>query len=234
MRYFTGRLAAGPAYARLADQVPTPVLQWTTCQKTDQCATAELPLNYQDPRGATIKVALLQVPALDPRHRLGTIFVNPGGPGDSARAWAALLPQGLPKVILDRFDIVGVDPHGVGGSTPIRCFTTKAAEFRTLAPFTATPFPGTPAQQRSWIGAAQALGQACSTTARSIASAMSTTDDALDMDVLRPPGRLTVVPSTSERSMPGSPSSAHGTPGPRRIRTCTGAHSTTAPPRPSW
>lgn len=174
-----------PGWARLADRVPTPVLHWTTCQQTDQCATAELPLNYHNPRGPKIKVALLRVPALDPQHRLGSIFVNPGGPGDSARDWAALLPQGVPKILLDRFDIVGVDPRGVGGSTPIRCFATKAEQFHALAAFNATPFPATPAQQRAWVGAARALGQACSTTARSTASGMSTTDDALDMDVLR-------------------------------------------------
>ena len=81
---------------------------------------------------------------------------TPGAPATRPRSWAALLPQGLPKVILDRFDIVGVDPRGVGGSTPIRCFATKAAEIRTLAPFTATPFPGTPAQRRPWIRAARA------------------------------------------------------------------------------
>src|SRR5438270_10062660 len=92
--------------ARLADQVPTPVLHWTTCQKTAQCATAELPLHYDDPHGATITLALLRIKAADPRHRLGTLFVNPGGPGDPATDFAALIPQGVPKVILDRFDIV--------------------------------------------------------------------------------------------------------------------------------
>jgi pimeloyl-ACP methyl ester carboxylesterase len=186
----TGTAAAGAgrmsaAYAHLADRVPTPILHWTTCRKTAQCATAELPLDYEHPHGAKIRVALLRIKANDPRHRLGTIFVNPGGPGDSARDWAALLPQGVPKVILDRFDIVGADPRGVGGSTRIRCFATKAEQLRAEAPFTATPFPGTPAQQRSWIDAAEALGRACSTTARPIASAMSTTQNALDMDVLR-------------------------------------------------
>jgi pimeloyl-ACP methyl ester carboxylesterase len=176
---------AGPDWARLADRVPAPVLRWTACQKTDQCATVQLPLSYQRPRGTKIKVALLRIPARDPRRRLGTIFVNPGGPGDSARAWAALLPQGVPAAILDRFDIVGVDPRGVGGSTPLRCFATRAQETRTLAPFSATPFPGTRGQQRAWIRAARALGRACSSTGRQIASAMDTTNDALDMDVLR-------------------------------------------------
>jgi pimeloyl-ACP methyl ester carboxylesterase len=130
-------------------------------------------------------VALLRIRAKDPRDRLGSIFVNPGGPGDPARNLAALAPRFLPAAILDRFDIVGVDPRGVGGSTPVRCFATKAEQTRTLAPFTATPFPDTPAQQRSWVRAATAFGRACSTTGRPIASAMDTTNVALDMDVLR-------------------------------------------------
>jgi pimeloyl-ACP methyl ester carboxylesterase len=171
--------------ARLVDRVPTPVLHWTTCRKTDQCATAELPLDYRHPGGAKIRVALLRVRAEDPGQRQGTIFVNPGGPGDSARSWAARLPRALPRAILDRFDIVGVDPRGVGGSTQIRCFATKAERMRAEAPFTATPFPGTPAQQRARIGAVRIVGRACSSTARPIASAMSTTEDARDLDVLR-------------------------------------------------
>ncbi|MBV9447974.1 MAG: alpha/beta fold hydrolase [Streptosporangiaceae bacterium] len=174
-----------PDWARLVDQVPTPVLHWTTCQQTDQCATAVLPLDYRNPHGATIQVALLRVKAKDPKHRLGTIFVNPGGPGDTARDFAAEVPQAVPRAILDKFDIVGVDPRGTGGSTPIDCFATATERARTEAPLTGTPFPVTPGQQHAWVDAAKALGRACSTTARSIASNMSTTDDALDMDVLR-------------------------------------------------
>ncbi|MFD1542052.1 alpha/beta hydrolase [Nonomuraea guangzhouensis] len=181
----TGADRTSPAEARRVDQVPAPVLHWTRCRKTAQCATAELPLDYDDPHGATIKLALLRVTAKDPRHRLGSLFVNPGGPGDSARDLAEQVPQVVSKTVLDRFDIVGVDPRGVAGSTQVRCFATKTARTRTVAPLTATPFPGTPAGQRSWIGAAQALGRACSTTGRRIASAMSTTEVARDMDVLR-------------------------------------------------
>lgn len=173
--------------ARLAGRVPTPVLHWSTCRKTAQCATTRLPLNYADPRGAQVTLALLRIPAKDPSERLGTIFVNPGGPGDSARdfAYSAAQPPALPKRILDRFDIVGVDPRGVGGSTPIDCFTSPTQRTRTEAPFAATPFPATAAQQQAWIRAGQALGRDCSTTGRPIATAMSSTDDALDLDVLR-------------------------------------------------
>src|SRR5262249_11872013 len=67
----SGHTLTAAAAAHLADRVPTPVLRWTTCRKTDQCATAELPLDYNDPRGARIKVALLRIRAKDPRDRLG-------------------------------------------------------------------------------------------------------------------------------------------------------------------
>jgi pimeloyl-ACP methyl ester carboxylesterase len=181
----TAARPAGSAWARLADRVPAPALHWTTCRKTAQCATAELPLNYHHPHGPTITVALLRIRAKDPRHRLGSLFVNPGGPGDSARDLAQSVQQGgVPRAILDRFDIVGVDPRGVGGSTPLRCFATRAGQIRTEAPLV-PGFPVTTAQRRARIAAAEALGRACAARARSLASAMSTTDDALDLDVLR-------------------------------------------------
>jgi pimeloyl-ACP methyl ester carboxylesterase len=178
-------LAGRTDWARLADRVPTPDLHWTSCRKIAQCASAELPRSYERPHGATIKVALLRIRAAEPRRALGSIFVNPGGPGGSARDLAAEARLFLPPSILDRFTIVGVDPRGVGGSTPLQCFTSRARETRTLAPFTATPFPYTRGQQHSWIAAARELGRACSTTGRAVASAMDTTNDALDMDVLR-------------------------------------------------
>lgn len=179
--------AASSYWARLADRVPAPVLHWTTCRKTAQCATAELPLNYNDPHGPAIRLALLRIKAKGLRGRLGTLFVNPGGPGDPATdfVFSAGKPPAVPASILDRFDIVGVDPRGAGGGTQVRCFAGQAQRARTEDVLTAIPFPVTLAEQRSWIRAAQSLGRACSTTGKAVASAMSSTDDALDMDVLR-------------------------------------------------
>ncbi|GAA1226072.1 alpha/beta hydrolase [Kitasatospora nipponensis] len=174
-----------PAEARRVDQVPTPALHWTTCRQTAECATVQLPLDYDDPQGASVEVALLRIAAKDPGHRLGTLFVNPGGPGDSAQDLAVQAPQFLSEDLLERFDVVGVDPRGVGGSRQIRCFADPQEQSRALAPLTATPFPVTADEQRAWTDAARTLGGACSTTAGPIASAMSTTDDARDLDVLR-------------------------------------------------
>jgi len=176
---------AAATETQLVDQVPTPALHWTTCQQTFQCATAQLPLDYHDPHGPTTTVALLRLPAKDPAHRIGSVFVNPGGPGGSATDFVAQNATGLPESILDRFDVVGIDPRGVGAGQQIRCFTTKAQQASTEGILNEDNFPVTPSQQHAWIDAAQAVGRACSTTAGPIASAMSTTDDARDMDVLR-------------------------------------------------
>jgi pimeloyl-ACP methyl ester carboxylesterase len=177
--------STSPAEADLVDQVPTPVPHWTTCQQIAECATVQLPLDYDNPHGATIGVGLLRIKAEDPGHRIGTLFANPGGPGGSATDFVFQNASGLPESIRDRFDIVGIDPRGVGLSQQIRCFDTAAQQSRVEGRLNFADTPDTPAEQRTWIGAAQALGRACSTTARSIASAMSSTEDARDMDVLR-------------------------------------------------
>lgn len=174
-----------PIDASLVDQVRTPVLNWTPCQQTFQCATAKLPLDYHNPHGPTVSIALQRLPAKDPTHRLGSVFVNPGGPGDSGTDFVAQNASFLPESLVDRFDVIGVDPRGVGASQPIQCFTGKAQQTQVESTLNTQHFPTTAADQHAWITAARALGRNCSTTAGPIASAMSTTEDARDMDVLR-------------------------------------------------
>jgi hypothetical protein len=82
-------LALGPASpAAAASQTlkaapPIPILTWTDCGGGFQCATAQVPLDYEQPLGQTISIALIRLPALDPSHRIGSLFINPGGPGGS-------------------------------------------------------------------------------------------------------------------------------------------------------
>jgi pimeloyl-ACP methyl ester carboxylesterase len=86
-----------------------------------ECATIAVPLDHDDPDGPTIDLALLRRPARDPDARVGSLVVNPGGPGASGLSLAATLV--LPRAVLDRFDIVGFDPRGVGRSTALDCHT---------------------------------------------------------------------------------------------------------------
>ncbi len=93
-------------------------LEWEECG-LGECATPEVPLDHDDPDGQMIRLSVVRAPATG--KRLGALFVNPGGPGASATTFATTLAFLLPDEISERFDIIGIDPRGVGGSTPIDC-----------------------------------------------------------------------------------------------------------------
>ena len=87
-----------------------------------ECATVTLPLDYDTPRGPTTEVAILRIRATDPKHRIGSLFLNPGGPGGSGVEFAAAAPRFLSRSLLARFDIVGMDPRGTNYSDDVRCW----------------------------------------------------------------------------------------------------------------
>lgn len=66
------------------DSVKTPKLGWYKCYQTAECATVRLPLDYDKPKGATTEIAVLRVKARDQKHKIGSLFLNPGGPGGSS------------------------------------------------------------------------------------------------------------------------------------------------------
>jgi hypothetical protein len=104
---------------------PVPRLRWKDCGEGLDCTTARVPLDYDRPHGATSSLALIRLPASDPGRRIGSVFLNPGGPGKSGvdsirRAGRSLFSA----EVRARFDLVGFDPRGIIGSTPLRCFAT--------------------------------------------------------------------------------------------------------------
>jgi len=110
---------AAPAPSRATAQAPA--LEWRDCDGSFECATLAVPLDYAQPSGRQIELALVRAPAREPQERIGTLLANPGGPGASAidflRAWSRILDRD----IRDRFDLVAFDPRGVGESTPLLC-----------------------------------------------------------------------------------------------------------------
>jgi pimeloyl-ACP methyl ester carboxylesterase len=89
-------------------------LSWSSCLGTAECAELDVPVDYDDPDGDTLTLSIARVPASG--ERIGALFVNPGGPGATATDLAAGLGFGLPSEVAEHFDIVGVDPRGVGAS----------------------------------------------------------------------------------------------------------------------
>lgn len=168
---------------------PVPQLAWTSCGAADarlQCATATVPLDHDEPGGATTQVALAKWPATDRTRRVGTVFVNPGGPGGSG---VGLVVDGFGAQLggnLDgRFDVVGFDPRGVGASDPLRCFDSTADLERFFAGVPA--FPYRIGQYRPFYDRYASLAQECldDRDDRRIARHMSTADVARDLDLLR-------------------------------------------------
>lgn len=176
------------AEARRVDRVPTPKPDWFDCSSifgTDvECATVDLPMDYDNPRGAQTSVAVLRVKATDQKHKVGSLFLNPGGPGASGVEFAAQAPYFLGSKVLARFDIVGVDPRGVNFSDNVRCWKNAGAQAKALNALNIA-FPWTPHEENAFVKSSRAFGEACSTTGRPLSGSMSTAQDARDMDVLR-------------------------------------------------
>ncbi len=184
-----GALAVGTTPAQAADiagaaGVRVPALSWTACAGGLQCATARVPLDYDQPRGAQISLALVRRPATDRAHRIGSLFVNPGGPGGSGVDFVASGAAALwsPQVQA-RFDVVGFDPRGIGRSSPVRCFPSTAAQ---SAFFGRTPaFPVGRPQTVAYISTWERFAGRCVAGNAAIMQHMATADVARDLDVLR-------------------------------------------------
>jgi pimeloyl-ACP methyl ester carboxylesterase len=166
------------------DSVKTPKLGWYKCYERAECATVRLPLDYDKPKGATTEIAVLRVKARDQKHKIGSLFVNPGGPGGSGTELAYAAPGFLSDKVLDRFDIVGVDPRGIAFSENIKCFKSTKDQTLALAGMNVA-FPYGKSQEAAYIKSAKAVAKGCSTTGKKIAGAMSTAEVVRDMDVLR-------------------------------------------------
>jgi pimeloyl-ACP methyl ester carboxylesterase len=124
-----GATASGPATGSAADTgpiVPTDsTLQWHSCSGLTaqmgirDCTMLSVPLNYADPGGRHISLALDMIPATaPPSQQQGILLVNPGGPGGSGLSLAAEVAEGLDPNVARDYDIVGFDPRGVGSSVP--------------------------------------------------------------------------------------------------------------------
>jgi len=176
----SGPEATGTAEPRL-DGFYRQKLSWKDCRSQHKCATLRVPLDYADPDGRTISIALLKVPAADRKGRVGSLVVNPGGPGGSGVDYAATAGASFGNELLRGFDVVGFDPRGVGDSTPLDCQGTKELD-RMVA---SDPDPDTPAEVEYSDGLLEELGRGCLAESGDLARHMSTVEVAKDVDILR-------------------------------------------------
>jgi pimeloyl-ACP methyl ester carboxylesterase len=187
------RAAAAQAWA----SAPSPTLRWKPCTEPGEggfdCATAQVPLDYAQPLGKTITLALIRHRATDPAHRISSLFFNPGGPGGRGTVVLPLylnqpsttVPVMFPTAVRQRFDIISWDPRGVGASTSVRCFADPRNETKEIAKL-ALGIPVTLAQQQAWIAGWAYIGQQCAKSDTAyLLSHVSTADTARDLELLR-------------------------------------------------
>jgi len=169
----TRRAAASPQAASLS---------WHECARISgaECARLTVPLddtNPADPR--TIGLALSRVRARDPDRRIGSLLVNPGGPGAPGVDFAAEIADGLPEAIRDRFDIVGWDPRGTGRSGGVRC------DDRLDGYYSLDWDPDTDVERAELEAATRAYVDSCVARSSEILPFVSSDRTARDMDRIR-------------------------------------------------
>jgi pimeloyl-ACP methyl ester carboxylesterase len=139
-----------------------------------------VPLDHANPSGDRIELALLRLPAKSPAARIGSLLVNPGGPGGSGVEFARRAAS-LFESLRGRFDIVGFDPRGVGRSTAIRCLTDGELD-RVGA---LDPTPDTQEERGALVAAARAHGTLCARRAPRLLPYLTTEQTARDLDLIR-------------------------------------------------
>ena len=171
-------------------------IDWKDCSDGTpfQCGTATVPLDYEHPDGRTITIALKKLPASDGDAEHGSLFTNPGGPGDSGIE-PMKDPAAMPEELRGAYDIIGFDPRGVGQSTPITCWTDDEIKQSLTDPGNNATNPtdplkgvtskNVPAQDKIDRGAANAAKCAQHSEVPELLDHVGTRDVARDLDILR-------------------------------------------------
>lgn len=166
---------ATTATVEAPEPVPAPV-SWRACGGGLDCATVTVPLDYADPGGPTVDLAVARRPAADPSARIGSLFVHPGGPGASGIEY---LRAGLGQPFGDRFDLVAWDPRGVGDSGTLGC----AGDIDALRSL--DPAPGNADGLAALTDAARRAADSCTASAGALLAHLDASVNARDLDQLR-------------------------------------------------
>ena len=152
-------------------------LDWEDCG-SDRCADITVPIDYAEPDGDTTELRMRVVGDEDAEQHL---FVNPGGPGGSAVDYATTMSSQLGDDVTDTYAIVGVDPRGVGVSSPLECYDDEQFD----AYVDTDPTPDDPAEVQASIDQLTGMAEACEENSGDLAGHVSTVEVARDMDIAR-------------------------------------------------
>ncbi len=172
---------SSPPAVHNSPSIPTPKpVKWSDCGGGFQCGTVEVPLDYSHPGAGTITIALNRKPATDHAHRIGSVLINPGGPGASGLKFLRQEAAAMTTLNL-RLDLVGFDPRGVGQSAPIRCLDGPQEDaFNAL-----DPVLDDPQEKQATIDSDKSFASACQVRSGRVLPFVDTVSAARDLDLLR-------------------------------------------------
>jgi len=174
------------SYIQSRPEIPTTLaayyaqeLQWKSCYENYQCTDLLVPIDYTELKTGTFTISVLKYPTTGAK-KLGSLIVNPGGPGGSGVDYAYAAEYLFTPAILNAYDIVGFDPRGVGRSEPIICLSNKELDANYASdskPDNEQEFTRTLIESKKFI-------QQCEQKNKHLTS-FSTANAARDMDILR-------------------------------------------------
>jgi len=172
---------AGPPPATLAGYYAQK-LRWRPCDHGFQCARLLVPFDYQRPAWRRFSLPVIRLPATGPGAPIGSLVVNPGGPGGSGVQYALQARRQVSAAVRARFGVVGFDPRGVGGSIPaVHCLSdTQLDRF-----FATSDTPGNTAQRAVVVSESKLFARGCEKRSGALLPYVGTANAARDMDVLR-------------------------------------------------
>ncbi|HUZ38895.1 MAG TPA: alpha/beta hydrolase [Streptosporangiaceae bacterium] len=172
---------AGPPPTTLAGY-DAQKLRWVPCAHGFRCARLLVPFDYQRPAWKRFSLPVIKLPASNPAQRIGSLVINPGGPGGSGISYALQARSVVSAAVRARFDVVGFDPRGVGQSIPaIHCLSGPQLDKY----FATSDNPVTRAQLAQVVSESKLFAQGCQQHSGALLPYVGTRNAARDMDVLR-------------------------------------------------
>ncbi|MGN9789221.1 alpha/beta hydrolase [Nonomuraea sp. ZG12] len=191
MRNLARLSAVGASTAVLAAALVTPAqaaaTSWSPCpaghgvDARQECATLQVPMDYQESGGPTISLAVSRIKTAKPALRRGVLLIIPGGPGSPGLNRPSVQVKRLPQDVLDRYDIIGFDPRGVAQSSPVSCeLATRDLSLTKLKPY--PDADGGIAENVAW---SRRIAEACARNGGPLIRHISTRNEARDIDRIR-------------------------------------------------
>src|SRR4249920_3890845 len=157
-------------------------LRWRSCGGGFQCARLLVPFDYRRPAWRRFSLPVIRLPASDSARRIGSLVINPGGPGGSGVGYARQARSVVSAAVRARFDVVGFDPRGIGGSVPaVHCLTGPQLDKY----FATSDNPASKAQLAAVVAQAKLFVRGCERRSGALLPYVGTRNAARDMDVLR-------------------------------------------------